>query len=105
MGESHTASIDWCEENYAYSPYIAEFWNWLTSLIMAVMGISIAVFYARIPFRFFVGAMLLVLVGFGSAAFHGTLSYEGQAMDEIFMFYGIVAYLMPIIGTSSLQYT
>ena len=22
-----TASIDWCETNYAWSPFVAEFWN------------------------------------------------------------------------------
>jgi len=31
-----TASIDWCEENYVVSYYIAEFWNTISNLAMIV---------------------------------------------------------------------
>ena len=27
MFDRHTSIVDWCEENYATSEYIAEFWN------------------------------------------------------------------------------
>ena len=29
-----TASIDWCEENYERTPYLAEFWNSISSLFL-----------------------------------------------------------------------
>jgi dihydroceramidase len=27
-----TASVDWCEENFAMSPFVAEFWNTISSV-------------------------------------------------------------------------
>lgn len=35
-----TSTIEWCEENYAVSPYIAEFWNTISSLVMAYVAIA-----------------------------------------------------------------
>ena len=34
-----TASIDWCEQNYAITPFVAEFWNTLSSLAMVIAGV------------------------------------------------------------------
>ena len=81
-----TATIDWCEQNYAVTPFIAEFWNTLSSLTMVVaglIGLSTRRFSREIRLAF----ALLVLVGLGSIAFHGTLRFELQMLDELPMLY------------------
>jgi dihydroceramidase len=81
-----TASIDWCEQNYAFTPWIAEFWNTLSSLAMVVAGLLglLTLRYGR-GVRLAFG--LLVLVGLGSIAFHATLRFELQMLDELPMLY------------------
>jgi dihydroceramidase len=81
-----TASIDWCEQNYAVTPYVAEFWNTLSSLAMVaagLVGLATRRFAAEIRLAF----GLLTLVGLGSIAFHGTLRFELQMLDELPMLY------------------
>jgi dihydroceramidase len=81
-----TASIDWCERNYAVLPWVAEFWNTLSSLAMVgagIVGTSTRRFAAEIRVAF----GLLIVVGLGSVAFHGTLRFELQMLDELPMLY------------------
>jgi hypothetical protein len=33
-----TASVNWCEPDYVYTPYVAEFWNTLSSVPIALLG-------------------------------------------------------------------
>ena len=81
-----TASIDWCEQNYAVLPWIAEFWNTLSSL--AIVGAGVAgLFSRRFGAEIRVAFGLLVMVGLGSVAFHGTLRFELQMLDELPMLY------------------
>ena len=80
----HTATIDWCEPNYAYSPYIVEWWNTWSNLAYIVPACHIlrgagAGGAARWPAR------LLLLIGTSSAAFHGTLQLHAQLVDEVAM--------------------
>eukprot|EP00752_Nemacystus_decipiens_P008959 g7998.t1 len=79
-----TASIDWCETNYAWSPFIAEFWNTLSSLAIFFAGIygwRIAVL-DDLETRFQVMQLLVAGVGVGSACFHCTLRHVEQQCDE-----------------------
>jgi len=81
-----TASIDWCEQNYAFTPWVAELWNTLSSLAMVaagVLGLSSRRFAGEIRVAF----GNLVLVGLGSIAFHATLRFELQMLDELPMLY------------------
>ncbi|KAI9259497.1 alkaline dihydroceramidase [Phascolomyces articulosus] len=84
-----TSTIDWCEENYVVSQYLAEYFNTTTNLafvFLAFFGI-----YNTITNNFsktFVIAHLAVLfVGIGSWFFHMTLQYEMQLLDELPMIY------------------
>jgi len=88
-----TASVDWCEANYAYTPYIAELWNvvsMIPMLIICIVGNVMAKRY-NYGFAFHVIYSLLGLIAIGSAFFHATLLYSGQVMDELPMIWGTIA--------------
>jgi len=90
-----TASVDWCEKNYIYSFYIAEFWNTLSSFVIS--GLSLygiwKCYQKNFEWRFFLVYFLVFVVGIGSVAFHGTLLFTGQALDELPMIYASLVYL------------
>ena len=81
------ASVDWCEPNYLVSPFVAEWWNTWSSIVIslgAVLGLGMLLCsgWPR-ERRFVLGYVVVFVVGVGSAAFHGTLSKLGQALDEL----------------------
>jgi len=84
-----TANIDWCEGNYEYNTYVAEWWNTISSMYMTLCGFLGMMFclYSKYPVRFAMAYFSLFIVGAGSALFHATLSYQGQIADEIPMSY------------------
>ena len=96
-----TSSINWCEEDYVVTKYIAEFCNTTTNsvfLVLATIAIvqSIRYHYER---RILFSSLGYLLVGIGSWLFHMTLKYEYQLLDELpmiyttlIMFWGIFEY-------------
>jgi dihydroceramidase len=92
-----TSTVDWCELNYAVTPFICEFFNTISSAAMVAAGVVGALLHRRV---FDLGTLcafaLLCLVGVGSIAFHGTLKFELQMLDEIPMLYlvTLMAYLL-----------
>ena len=87
-----TSTVDWCEANYAVSPYVAEWFNTLSSLAMVVAG-GLGLRWARsrrVDVRVRAAFALLMLVGVGSVAFHATLRFELQMLDELPMLYLIL---------------
>ena len=86
-----TSSVDWCEANYAHTPYVCELFNTVSSLAMVVVGLAGTLCHRRLLERRFLGAFFLVaLVGLGSIAFHGTLRFELQMLDELPMLYTVI---------------
>jgi dihydroceramidase len=82
-GRGAPALVNWCEPDYAASPYVAEWVNTLTSVAMILIG-AVGYWLVRdAAARFRVGMVGLSLVGAGSAAFHGTLLRGAQAADEL----------------------
>ena len=81
-----TSTIDWCEQNYAVTPYVAEFFNTVSSLAMVIAGV-LGASRRSLDGRVRIAFGLLVLVGVGSLAFHGTLRRELQMLDELPMLY------------------
>lgn len=81
-----TSTLDWCEENYATTHYIAEFWNAVSSVaMMAVPGV-VGLWAGRrygLEQRYLLCYLWLVVVGMGSFLFHGTLTYSMQLLDEL----------------------
>eukprot|EP00665_Eupelagonemidae_sp_cell47_P001250 gene1250-4664_t len=67
-----TSTIDWCEGNYEVTRYVAEWWNAASSLLISLCG-----------------AAAVVVVGLGSTAFHATLLFPMQLLDELPMIYAM----------------
>ncbi|MES1910137.1 MAG: hypothetical protein MHM6MM_002791 [Cercozoa sp. M6MM] len=93
------SNIDWCEEDYAVTPLVAEFWNTLSSLPMVFMGICLCVASARSrpnERRFLFAGASLAVVGAGSTLFHATMRRWAQAADELPMLYAcaVLFYLL-----------
>lgn len=90
-----TSTLDFCEENYTVNFYMAEFWNTLTNVSMIVPPLVGLVASRRqgLELRYTVSYMLLLVVGIGSACFHGTLMYKMQLLDELPMLFAAVQFL------------
>ncbi|KNE90023.1 hypothetical protein PSTG_16539 [Puccinia striiformis f. sp. tritici PST-78] len=84
-----TASIDWCEANYAISRFIAEFTNTVSNFIFvswAIYGIK-KCRDQDLPLPLVLGQVGIALIGIGSFWFHATLRYEWQLGDELPMIF------------------
>lgn len=84
------STVDWCEQNYILSEYVAEYWNTLTGFCLIVSGV---LYYknnyswiqenSRNKISFVKISALLVFVGVGTILFHSTLYYPFQLLDEL----------------------
>lgn len=84
-----TSTINWCEEDYYATIYSAEIVNTLTNLLfiwLGVKGVRSCLKYDH-DSVFFVAFIGYLLVGSGSFAFHSTLKYPMQLVDELNMIY------------------
>ncbi len=83
-----TSTMDWCETNYAHSYYISELFNSVSSLAMVLAGVLGILLHRGVMERRFMLAFAMVsVVGLGSIAFHATLQFQYQMMDELPMIY------------------
>lgn len=84
-----TSTIDWCEENYTVSPYLAEFVNTTTNLGFMLFSLFGIYNTLRNGFSktFIIAYLGVMFVGFGSWCFHMTLQYNMQLLDELPMIY------------------
>ncbi|XP_065196013.1 alkaline ceramidase 3-like [Sycon ciliatum] len=87
--EPATATLDWCESNYVWNFYVAEWWNTLSNLLMILFGLhgAVRVYRSGGEQRFFWSFLGLFVVGLGSWLFHMTLTYPMQLVDELSMLY------------------
>jgi dihydroceramidase len=102
-----SSSVDFCEENYLYSIYIAEPFNVLSSL--GIVGYAlIGLFYGNPTeeLRFSLIYFNLAVIGFGSMALHSTLNSLWQASDELPMLWLTLCFLYVLheIKTPKLTY-
>eukprot|EP01063_Lacrimia_lanifica_P007986 TRINITY_DN15133_c0_g1_i1.p1 TRINITY_DN15133_c0_g1~~TRINITY_DN15133_c0_g1_i1.p1 ORF type:complete len:277 (+),score=89.10 TRINITY_DN15133_c0_g1_i1:88-918(+) len=96
-----TASVDWCEENYEVTFYVAEFFNTASSVLIALAGLY-ALRRAAAEQRgvwLHAAAVSTLVIGIGSAAFHGTLTRGGQLLDELPMMWGSCTFLAATIAS------
>ncbi|EDQ87747.1 uncharacterized protein MONBRDRAFT_37733 [Monosiga brevicollis MX1] len=94
-----TSTIDWCEENYVVSPYIAEFWNTVSNLWIMVPSLLGAwhVLQLGLEKRYLFAFLSLAMVGLGSWLFHMTLRWENQLLDELPMVYSASVMIFGIV--------
>jgi hypothetical protein len=79
-----TSTVNWCEADYTVTVYVAEFTNTISSLVIVCNGLyGIYRHYGHVEIRYIWAFAGFIVVGFGSAAFHGTLWRSMQLMDEL----------------------
>lgn len=83
-----TSTVDWCETNYQHLSYVAELFNSVSSLAMVLAGVlGILLHRGVLERRFQVAFAMVSVVGLGSIAFHTTLLFQCQMLDELPMLY------------------
>lgn len=76
----NSSGIKWCESEYVHDKNIIEYWNTLTSIFMAEIGLYGLLLEDSSSNKYYV---ILIFIGLSSAYFHATLSLMGQYLDEL----------------------
>ena len=89
---------DWCEPNYVHTKYVAETWNTITAAPYVLIGLATTCSNWGNPVftRLRYAGAALILVGLGTADYHGTLTRRGQAIDELAILYWEIALLFTV---------
>ncbi|KAK9058457.1 hypothetical protein SSX86_023299 [Deinandra increscens subsp. villosa] len=90
-----TSTTEWCEQNYVYSSYIAEFYNTISnipSIILALTGLVISL-SQRFEKRFSILHISNMILAIGSMLFHATLQRLQQQGDETPMVWEMLLYI------------
>ncbi|KAK1975507.1 alkaline phytoceramidase [Colletotrichum cereale] len=84
-----TSTLNFCEEDYAVSYYCAEVCNTFTNLLFLWLGFKGVhnCISQRHPRIFLIAYLGYIIVGLGSTAFHTSLKYPMQLIDELSMIY------------------
>lgn len=79
-----TSSVDWCEDNFAVLPFVAEFWNTTSSLALCAVAVFGQLLHRRLNVWYSNAVFAtLFVVGLGSVAFHSRLTSTCQLFDEV----------------------
>eukprot|EP00386_Alphamonas_edax_P016197 GDKI01049479.1.p1 GENE.GDKI01049479.1~~GDKI01049479.1.p1 ORF type:complete len:277 (+),score=46.84 GDKI01049479.1:129-959(+) len=98
----HTASVDFCEPNYAVTHYIAEPHNVWSSGVFVAFGILGAIYAnptKEMMFTFYY--LVLTVTGLGSMALHATLDAMWQSSDEVPMLWLNIAVIIILFEVKS----
>ncbi|XP_020589205.1 alkaline ceramidase 3 [Phalaenopsis equestris] len=90
-----TSTTELCEENYAHSSYIAEFYNTISNIpciILALIGLINAL-RQRFEKRFSILHISNMILAIGNIVFHATLQHVVQQSDETPMLWEMLLYL------------
>jgi len=102
------STVNWCENDYAVTPYIAEFWNTVTSIFILFSALywyipnkklyknsnqqsAVKIFWS------------MIVVSIGTCLFHGTLLYKYQLIDEMPMLVISMEYVAFLINLKTSQ--
>jgi hypothetical protein len=93
------STVDWCETNYNVLDFVAEFWNSVSGVAIAISAIY---FKANNKVKELNRVFwLLMLVSVGTILFHSTLLYEYQLLDEMPMLLIAMEYLEILINLNT----
>jgi len=104
------STVNWCEEDYAVTPFVAEFWNSLTGVFIFLS----AAYWYFTQLNADLGssrlilikiAKWLVVVSIGTSLFHGTLLYKYQLLDEMPMLIISMEYLNLLTRLRTIKYS
>ncbi|TYJ14778.1 hypothetical protein E1A91_A10G140100v1 [Gossypium mustelinum] len=87
-------AAEWCEKNYVYSSYIAEFFNTISNvscILLALIGLINAL-RQRFEKRFSVLHVSNMILAIGSMLYHSTLQHMQQQGDETPMVWEMLLY-------------
>lgn len=104
-----TSTVDWCEVNYSWSFYVAEWFNTFSSFAMVFVGLLGVMLHntnhrkSILERRFTLGFLAVSLVGLGSAAFHSTLQFNLQMLDEVPMLWSVLIMFYSLIEHNSVK--
>ncbi|PPD74060.1 hypothetical protein GOBAR_DD29013 [Gossypium barbadense] len=87
-------AAEWCEKNYVYSSYIAEFFNTISNvpcILLALIGLINAL-RQRFEKRFSVLHVSNMILAIGSMLYHATLQHMQQQGDETPMVWEMLLY-------------
>ncbi|XP_050944618.1 alkaline ceramidase isoform X2 [Cucumis melo] len=90
-----TSTTECCERNYAYSSYIAEFYNTVSNIptiLLALIGLANAL-RQRFEKRFSVLHISNMILAIGSMFYHATLQKVQQQGDETPMIWEMLLYM------------
>jgi len=95
----HTSSVDFCEEDYKYSPWVAEIYNALTSLFTISLFPLFGLVYSNPTreWRFTLQYLVMITCGVGSFLLHATLGATWQASDELPMLLLVDLFLFTLL--------
>ncbi|KAJ6372097.1 hypothetical protein OIU77_002423 [Salix suchowensis] len=88
-------SAEWCEKNYVYSSYIAEFFNTISiipGILLALVGLINAL-RQRFEKRFSILHISNMILAIGSMLYHATLQHMQQQGDETPMVWEMLLYM------------
>jgi dihydroceramidase len=71
-----------CEEPYAKTQYIAEYYNTMSAISYLIAG-----WYIYNVLKYYKIGISVICIGIGTMLLHGTQRYYGQWMDELSMLY------------------
>lgn len=95
------STVDWCEKNYMVVDYIAEFWNTITGLAIAISALYFR--YNHKTRELNNVLWYLILVSIGTVLFHATLLYKYQLLDEMPMLFIAMEYLRILTNLSTFE--